>query len=166
MMKPKSVLENKAAVYMRERRAIWAEHGFRYMTAIVHEDDRDQIMAHAGVVRWERLINALVKEDNAIIDLVCQLNRPKNLQYPDIAALELLVDDLSIDEDASQEIAATLKGIKKHTKQAAHYTQTAEWEPTNDHAHALSIAHAHMFTALLAYAQALAATAPQKGEQV
>lgn len=141
------------AGYIAHYRAEIKSVGFGHTSLYIHEDDRKLILAHAELMRNERMISMVLQGDENMIDLAVKRNRSKKRSKEEVGALRTLIEG---NEGTKEQATGMLKAYTNYLKKASGYEHDLQVEPENDVKFALSILYNNLSGACYKYAEALA----------
>lgn len=79
--------------YAQSWRKTWLELGFVQTTIWTHADDKEMLLAHSEIVKFERILDAVSDNNEEVLDVMSTRNQGKPIDIADVTALMKEVED-------------------------------------------------------------------------
>ncbi len=151
-----TTVARRTALYEHKlnNRAVWAKLGFNAMTGVVHDDDRQLILAEIDMRKAERMLAIATNANsgNDIISTLAARNMPKLPTVPAIAAFDTVIST-SAERVRLVSLITTMDYALRQFRalEVSHYKITDYYEGIR--ATALAVAYANVASAFFRYAQ-------------
>ena len=164
---PTATLRQTNRAYIKANRQDWADLGFRSMTALVHDDERAEILAEIEVRKCVALV-AMAENPKTEPDLLRILSRRNMTQLPsggDFVELLELSKGTTAEDDIAKSVDIARNYVKRYRGIEAQYNKVQDDDRKTTMA-AKAVAYSAATSAHLKMARVLLEKAPNRDQTI